>query len=193
MQEKMNKLYLSMKCTRIFLHFIRNKPCYTNHYYYRFIEIVGPEKYLNSPLVRNEWDSSRNSFDKMYGLVSAWRKSFDILKIEDYVIGDMRDYLNNLFQEEINSLKSHCDKVQKDLYAFIKSAEAEESKRSFEAFIKLRNSIADLELEGKYKAETELLQLTKEIRNIEKIIEIYKQISEFANSEKDFAVKNLKK
>lgn len=191
MHTKLKKMYFSMRCTYFFLCFMRNKPSYTNRYYYRFIEIVGPEQYLRSPLVRNEWDSARYSFDKMYGLVSVWYKSFDILKIEDYVIGDMRDYLNNLFQEEINSLKTHSESVQKDLYVLVKNAEAEEGKRDFEAFIKLKNSIADLEHEGKYKAETELLQLTEEIKKTRKIIELYKQISEFSISEKELAVKKL--
>lgn len=192
MQKNLKTLRFRMRCVRIFHYFRRNNPRYTNCYYYRFIEIVGPEKYLCSPLVRNEWDGARYSFDKMYGLVSAWHKSFDIIKIEDYTIGEIRDYLNSLFLQEINALKSHCDSIQKDLYVVVKNAEAEESKKVFEAFLKLKNSIDDLERKEKYKAETELLQFTKEIRNVEKIIELYKQISEFSNSEKDFAVKKLK-
>lgn len=64
MKNGLKKLRKNMITTRIFLHFIRNSSGYTNQYYYRFIEIVGPEKYMKSARIRNEWDSARYSFDE---------------------------------------------------------------------------------------------------------------------------------
>ena len=178
-----------MLCTRIFLHFIRNKPGFTYRYYYRFIEIVGPEKYFHSPMVRNEWDGARYSFDKMFGLVSGWKESFEILEMNYYPVADICGHLNNKVQQEICSLKSHCTAVENDLYSLVKDAEPEDGKNLFDAFIRLKSSIADLEL--KYNSEKVCLLPEKQLEYIEKIFGIYKAIAEFSDSEKAFALKKL--
>ncbi len=190
MSDSLKKMKCSMRCTRIFLHFIRNKPGYTNRYYYRFIEMVGPEKYLCSPIVRNEWDGARYSFDKMYGLVCAWSESFEIFEADDAVSGDLQEHLSALCSKEISSLKKHCDSIEKDLFAFVKNSEEEEGKRRFNSFISLKEKIAELERDTDQKGKTKYSRVSSEIRKTEKIIEIYKQLSEFAIFEKDAAVKN---
>lgn len=190
MSDSLRKMKCNMRCTRIFLHFIRNKSGYTNRYYYRFIEIVGPEKYFCSSIVRNEWDGARYSFDKMYGLISVWCKNFSILDTEGNVIGDMKEHLDSLYSKEISSLKKHCESIEKDLFAFVKNSDEEEGKRHFSSFISLKEIIAELERDTEKKGKTEYNRVSSEIRKTEKIIEIYKQLSEFAILEKEAAVKN---
>lgn len=60
----------------IFCHFQRNNPRTTTYLYNRLIAETGYEKWPKiHPSIRNEWDSARLNFDKMYGLIKAWYKS----------------------------------------------------------------------------------------------------------------------
>ncbi len=191
MQKNLKMLRSRMRCVRIFHYFRRNNPRYTNRYYYRFIEMVGPEKYLHSPLVRNEWDAARYSFDKMYGLVSAWCESFEIIRCDNEGIQDMRNYLDTLFSAEISTLKNHCYSAEKGLYDFIRKADEEEGKQHLEFYMRLRDSISELEADMNNKDKTEYALLTERIKNTKKIITLYKQLAEFSDSEKAYAIKKF--
>ena len=103
MKEKLKKLRCTMKCKRFFFYFTRNNPVHTYRCYCRFIEIIGPEKYLRSPLVRNEWEAARYSFDKMYGLVAAWCEDFSFLNTDDKVINDLKEYFSSFYSGKISA------------------------------------------------------------------------------------------
>lgn len=72
--QKMMKMHKEMKGCKIKWYFFRNNFRSTNYYYNKFIEIIGLEAWKKlDPYYKSEWNSARYSFDRMYGLIRAWR------------------------------------------------------------------------------------------------------------------------
>lgn len=69
----LKKLYINAMLINIFFHFQRNNPRTTVYLHNRMISEIGFENWGKiHPSIRNEWDLSRNSFDRMFGLIKAW-------------------------------------------------------------------------------------------------------------------------
>lgn len=195
MKEKINKLWHSMVFKRWLFFFTRNNPIHTNRYYYRFIEIVGSERYLSSPLVRNEWDGARCSFDKMYGLVAEWRKSFDILNGEEPQYTEFGDRLDSLISKRITDLKSRLDEIFNGVIPLAKDSDENEGKTLLEKYIDIKNSILDVErtvkTENADKSQT--VVLSKKINHIEELEVLYNDLVGFYVFIGDLENKNRKK
>ena len=66
-----NELRRRMRTTNTFFHFSRNNPRNTARYYYVFIYKLSNEwEYLDEKITA-AWISSKNSFDKLYGVIRA--------------------------------------------------------------------------------------------------------------------------
>ena len=151
---------------------------------------MGVEKYLRSPLLRNEWDGARNSFDKLYGLVSTWRKCFAIFECEKPVMSDEeKERLDNFIQKQAELLRKKSDSLEEDLFDHIKKDEAE-GKKHFTDFVELNKKLAEVEFESEKKL-SESEALAEKLEKIECIVNIYKQLTETAIAEKDLFKKEL--
>lgn len=184
MQEKLNNLHRRMCCTRVLLYFLRNNPVYTYRYYYSFIEIVGPEMYLRSTCIRNEWDSARYSFDKMYGLISAWCKKFDMLDEDSTVFEDIRKSFSNFVFSEVNQINTCFSVTENEVFDILRAYNEIDAKRIFAGFLKIRDDISTVN-EKSDKNNSEYKQLTADIEKLKKITEIYRQIIKLSDSVKD--------
>ena len=173
-----------MCCTGIFMHFIRNNPIYTNRYYYSFIEIIGTEKYLRAAYIRNEWDSARYSFDKMYGLISAWCKRFDMLDEEIDVFDDIKKSFSNFVFKEVDLLKSCFSVTENEVFNVLRFYKEDDAKNIFDAYLKIKDDMAVIN-NKRDKNKSDYKQLTDDIEKIEKITDIYRQILELSNSVKN--------
>ena len=62
-----------MQIVNWLFHFTRNNARSRNSFYFALIRIVGYDKWPNlEKRIRLEWESSRNSFDRMYGMVKEF-------------------------------------------------------------------------------------------------------------------------
>ncbi len=75
MTETLKKLHKRMIGTNWFLHPFRNNPRFTVFYYNYLIDAPGLDIYQKSTYAKIEWDAAKFSFDKMYGLVAAWKNN----------------------------------------------------------------------------------------------------------------------
>ncbi len=171
--KKLESLYCHMRCTRIFMRFLRNNPRYTNRYYQKFIEIIGTDEYLKSPLVKLEWDSAKNSFDKMYGLVSSWRKGFSILETDEKAFTVLHDAINSL-SKEIDSLPTLIDIDEAEILSLLKSADDADAKKLLNSYIDFLDKTSDIGKENT-SGISALISLINKVERTTKIIEIYKQ------------------
>lgn len=65
--------------TNFWFHFVRNNPRHRDQHYARLIAAVGYENWRYvEPTLRMSWESARNSFDKMYGLIKAFDANNEI-------------------------------------------------------------------------------------------------------------------
>lgn len=191
MIEKLEKLRSCMRFDRLCFYFTRNNPAHTNRYYCRFIEIIGPERYLCSPFVRNEWEGARYNIDKMYGLICAWCKDFSILNTDDSLINDLQKYFCSFYCREIDTLKKACDSFEGELVDFIRASDESEAKSRFKNFMSIKERILTLEIKEEDKKEAGYSSLRSEVKKSEEIIEIYRQLADFATCEKDLFAKKF--
>lgn len=75
--DSLKRLRLKMGVVNCLFHFTRDNPRSTVCFYNRFISIIGHDKWKemkeNNNYIVNAWESAEYSFDKMYGLVKAWK------------------------------------------------------------------------------------------------------------------------
>lgn len=180
MLKSLKALRQRMNRTRIFLHFIRNSTGYTMRYHYMFIEIVGAEKYFRTPLVRNEWHGARNSFDKMYGLVSAWCESFEIFEGEDCELDDLSSYLNEFVPRELDALKNKFSCIENQIPVILRDYEKNDAENIFKNYLSIKKAVSELENEEKDEDKTRFSTLAEKTKKAEKIVAIYKQMAEFS-------------
>ena len=95
-------LFSSMKKDLILFYFFRNNSRFTNRYYYRFISVIGAETYHSLDSVKYEWESARYSFDKMYGLVAAWKDNGSFIS-------------DNLFEKELKNLQTAVNELSDEI------------------------------------------------------------------------------
>ena len=70
-------IHRKMPLTDIFFYFTRNNPRNINKFSQLFISLIGYENREKLiPEIRNQWENSSNSFDKMYGLIRAWNTAY---------------------------------------------------------------------------------------------------------------------
>ena len=194
MKERINKLWHSMVFKRCLCFFTRNNPIHTNRYYYWFIEIVGSERYLNSPLVRNEWDTARYSFDKMYGLIAEWRKSFDILNGEVISYADLSGSVDHLIENKMSALGDYFNKIAEGVFDLAKASADKKAKQLIDSYVDIKSKICKLKQTEKDKeCDSALEKLQKKIKHIEEIEKVYNQITEFYTLIKTVSVENDKK
>lgn len=86
--KELKKLLKGMRWRKVCLYFGRNHIRHTSYYYNKFIEIIGLDTWENlDSYYKHEWNSARNSFDRMNGLIAAWRDmdSFPLKNQEDEI------------------------------------------------------------------------------------------------------------
>ena len=194
MNNAIQKLYKEMNRTLHRMYFFRNNQRYTNLYYYKFIEIVGVEKYLRSPLVRREWDGARNNFDKMYGLVSAWSKSFNILNGEVISYADLSGSVDHLIENKMSALGDYFNKIAEGVFDLAKASADKKAKQLIDSYVDIKSKICKLKQTEKDKeCDSDLEKLQKKIKHIEEIEKVYNQITEFYTLMKTVSVENDKK
>lgn len=98
-----------LKISNCWICYILNPNVTKNRLYYGLINYIGEETYIQSNcLLKKEWESSRNSFWKMNGLLCEI--------INDNI--DVRELFNsnieNLSNKKIKDLESEVDKINKD-------------------------------------------------------------------------------
>ena len=167
--EKLKKLLRYMRCRKVFFYFGRNHIRHTNYYYNKFIEIIGLDTWENlAPYYKHEWNSARNSFDRMNGLISAWQN------MDSFPLDDPKDDFENkisILSNQIEALFEHCkeeikeEKLQKTIKEIIektdelskyleKKPQSEKSKLE-ESIEILTKKITELMESVKGKCETE--------------------------------------
>lgn len=71
-KEKIDGIYVSMFWTNLIFHFTRNNKRTTEKYYFRIQDLLETEKCNKKYSI--EVNSARNSFDRMFGIVKAFKK-----------------------------------------------------------------------------------------------------------------------
>lgn len=68
--QALKQLRWQMFRTNIFFHSVRNNPRHREQYYFALLSLVGFDRWQHiDPIIRMNWESSRSSFDRMYGMV----------------------------------------------------------------------------------------------------------------------------
>lgn len=69
-----------MRTTNVLYHTVRNNPRHRDKYYLALIAEVGFENWQYVPTVlRMAWESGRNNFDTLYGLIKSFNKNKPII------------------------------------------------------------------------------------------------------------------
>lgn len=156
----LKKLSRSMFWRNILLHFSRDNPKHTEKYYHSFIELIGVDTWKRlDPFYKNSWLAARNSFDKMYGLVAAWK---NIESFEEHSLKEPFDSKNEESKlscaiadltEKINSELKKC--LLDDTTEANKSVANEYSKFIQDQLSKLdfEHSLKELSKQNKNDAE----------------------------------------
>lgn len=173
MENKLKALKKEMRSTLAFAFFFRNNPMFVNRYYQMGIDAVGRKKYQNLPLVRNEWEGARNSFDKMYGLVCAWCKDGSAFDIDGKICQDVCEKFNDFVLKETDSLNKRLVSFENELVSLVKSSEKKEAELLFKEYIKLKTGM--FELNSLKDSETDF---SKSTEMIEKVVDLYKSLLE---------------
>ncbi len=118
LSQQMKAMRRGMRCRKIFRYFSRNHVRHTNYYYNKFIEILGLETWERlDPHYKSEWNSARNSFDRMNGLLSSWcdRDAFPEKKEETNFKDDVQKILPELSRKIDGITEQFTDKTTLEL------------------------------------------------------------------------------
>ncbi len=76
----LKEMRCKMRATNVLFHCVRNNPSHRDRYYIALIAAVGLENWQYVPsALRMAWESGRNSFDALYGLVKTFNKNDRII------------------------------------------------------------------------------------------------------------------
>lgn len=108
-KEKYKNPLGKLKKANCWICYIFNPNVTKNRLYYGFINYIGEETYIQSNcLLKKEWESSRNSFWKMNGLLCEILK--DNIDVE--VLFNLN--IESLTNKKIQELKDEIDKIKQD-------------------------------------------------------------------------------
>ena len=174
-------LFSSMKKDLILFYFFRNNSRFTNRYYYRFISVIGAETYHSLDSVKYEWESARYSFDKMYGLVAAWKDNSSFIS-------------DNLFEKELKNLQTAVNELSDEIKKMngselvteeyidkIKSSgDLSVCESAINCYHELQNTASEINKDA--QCDTQIQNVIRKVTNNKKYLEIIRRNNEMKNS-----------
>lgn len=128
-------LFRRMRCTNWFLHPFRNNPRFTSFYYNYLINAPKLKIYQNSTYAKIEWDAAKFSFDKLYGLVAAWKKNPPCFDVDEINSEELKQRTDELLSALL-SLNGSIELNEKNIYD--STAKYDEFKKSLDSYTDLK-------------------------------------------------------
>lgn len=111
-QDELKRLRRKMRVTCFFFHPFRNNPRNRERYYFTLIRLVGYDRWCNvDECIRVNWESSRLSFDRLFGMVREFCDAPDKYAMAFTVdVGEKKKA-----QEECAEMNALCKEMKQTL------------------------------------------------------------------------------